>query len=315
MSQQALVPKKLRSATSPITPIPYHQVPYYQVPYQQATQQQSSVDQLTNQMQIFNPFNPMATTSATMVPSSATTSSATTASTTNQGKMQFKGMFGGSITYSGYPVDQVKSGLQKYIRGNNVEKALICAFELYRFKELNGAILVSNMYNRLAVIAAEDIGPANITLALSVINYVLEENSKEVDVLSTIVKSLCASQKTRVLSHFWRAYVLPPGIKLAEEKGIKVDREFDLDPQYSFEWFQQDPQELIPFGEMFNKRLKQHDANAFAWLGMFMLKAEGKKMAKRKGTRRTKAMEIIWLMLKPHLRLTIIFLKIDLLLC
>jgi hypothetical protein len=219
----------------------------------------------------------------------------------NQGSMQFKGIFS-SITFSNYPVDEIKSGLQKYVRGDIVEKALICGFEMYRFKEFGttAQVIVSNVYNRIGVIAPEDIGPANINLALNVINYVLKDETRDPYIFSTIIKSLCVSKKTRLLSHFWRAYVVDEGIKVAKGKGIQVDSEVQFS-QYTFQWLDGDPKELVPIGEIFYQRLNEGNSNAFHWLGKFMDIAEGKKMAKRKGNRKTKAIEIIWIMLKLKL--------------
>ena len=85
----------------------------------------------------------------------------------NIGQMTWKGLRGGSSkTYSGLDLDVVKSALQKYIRRNMPQKALLSAIELYRFGEVGGIAAVTNMYNRLAIIANEDIGPANLSLVL-----------------------------------------------------------------------------------------------------------------------------------------------------
>lgn len=66
----------------------------------------------------------------------------------NIGKMKYKGPFGGSTTYSGYEIDIMKSALQKYIRRNIPDKALMAAFELYRMAELEGGRSIqSNLYN------------------------------------------------------------------------------------------------------------------------------------------------------------------------
>src|SRR6516162_10560953 len=83
-----------------------------------------------------------------------------------KGKMQYGGYMGENTTFSGYAIDVVKSAMQKYIRRNMVEKALISMIELYRMPEVDGDAksIQSNMFNRLAVIAAEDIGPSNVKL-------------------------------------------------------------------------------------------------------------------------------------------------------
>ena len=79
---------------------------------------------------------------------------------TDMGQMKFKGLFGGSITYSGYSIDVVKSQLQKSIRRGEINLAVNAALELYRFSYLPdnvGKGIVTNLYNRLHVIVAEEI--------------------------------------------------------------------------------------------------------------------------------------------------------------
>ena len=82
------------------------------------------------------------------------------------GQMVWNGARGASSkTYSGFTLDVMKSALQKYIRRGLLEKALICAAELYRMHEVKGVAAQTNLMNRLAIIAVEDIGPANFPLS------------------------------------------------------------------------------------------------------------------------------------------------------
>ena len=126
-----------------------------------------------------------------------------------------------TTTNSGYTADIVKSGLQKYIRRGIVNKALLCAVELYRMGEVGGDPLVTNLYNRLAIISAEDIGMANLPLVSKVLQVVRERNRQPV-MLASLVHALADSKKTRLSSHLWRAYATPEGAALARTQGITV---------------------------------------------------------------------------------------------
>ena len=102
----------------------------------------------------------------------------------NKGLMYFDGPWK-SKTYSGLDIDICKSGVQKYIRRGIVSKALMCAFELYRMEEVGGRSLQTNLYNRLAVIVAEDVGIPNLPLITSVLSILLTQDREEIDNFSS----------------------------------------------------------------------------------------------------------------------------------
>lgn len=84
----------------------------------------------------------------------------------NLGKMLWKGIRAGHTkTFSGIDFDVAKSAVQKYIRRNIQEKAILAAIEIYRLGEIGGTAAVSNLFNRLAIIAAEDIGLGILSLS------------------------------------------------------------------------------------------------------------------------------------------------------
>jgi hypothetical protein len=141
-----------------------------------------------------------------------------------KGKMQYGGYMGENTTFSGYAIDVVKSAMQKYIRRNMVEKALISMIELYRMPEVDGDAksIQSNMFNRLAVIAAEDIGPSNVKLVEEVIRYVMEDTRNLEDLYHYVIL-LCNSPKTRIMSHLWRTYATLEGRQEALKHGIVID--------------------------------------------------------------------------------------------
>lgn len=221
-----------------------------------------------------------------------------------RGQMKWGGLFAGSQTYSGLPLDVAKSALQKYIRRGMCEKAEMAAFELYRMAEIGGVSAQTNMYNRLAVISTEDIGPANMSLVLTVLDL-LDQNTRDPATLATIVQFLCQSEKTRMMSHLWRAYGLPEGREIAKAHGLQIDEDLRPDDleylqtvneekETSF-WKPGDPEEIQAYAEIFLRRLRVKDPNAITWLSYFQVASEKKKVQPR--DRRTNPMIVIWEMI------------------
>jgi ribA/ribD-fused uncharacterized protein len=194
-----------------------------------------------------------------------------------KGYMHWKGLMGGSTTYSNIKLDIAKSALQKYIRRNIEEKALLIAFELYRFTEIPEAkAAVSNMYNRLAIIANEDVGPANLNLVLEVTKLV-ESKNRDIGVLYQIVKLLSNSKKTRLPSHCWRSYSNPDGRKVSLELGLPIDTEFTSDDLLFITenkncdlFAESDPEDIRPCLLTFWNRLIKKDFNAFTWCYFYL---------------------------------------------
>ena len=215
----------------------------------------------------------------------------------NPGKMLYKGMFGGSITYSGFAIDAMKSAIQKYIRRGESTKAILSGIEMYRMVEVGGSNIQSNMYNRLAVIAAEDVGPANIPLVIDVINTILSGN-RDIYKLAAMIQMLSGSNKTRIMSHLYRAYIHPEGREVAKSKNIVVDDNYDNELYISSAtmlgnlFLVGDPEQIKPYIIMFNAYLRQKDRKALIWLNYYMIASKDLKIAKRR--RRTDPMLIIW---------------------
>lgn len=228
----------------------------------------------------------------------------------NMGKMKFGGMFGGTLTYSGYPLDVIKSAVQKYIRRGQVEKAVISAVEMYRLVEVGGRAVQTNLFNRLAIIAGEDIGPANLPLVLAVLTT-LDQDKRDIVEMIAMVHLLAGSEKTRIGSHLWRTYAVPEGVALARTKGVTVDTalsESDLGylsditsgkRKSPVAWKPSDPLEIQPYAEIFAKRLSEKDPNAVTWAAFFLEASKDKKVAPR--GRRTKPIVILWEILEPLL--------------
>ena len=207
----------------------------------------------------------------------------------SSGNMIWKGLMGGSKTYSNIPLDIAKSALQKYIRRNMTDRAILSAIELYRFSEIPEAkAAVTNLYNRLAIIANEDIGPANLDLVLSVTN-VVESGDRDVKLLVTMVKLLSESKKTRLPSHCWRTYANPEGRAIAIELGLSIDAQFsDNDIKFFNEnqncdiFFPSDPGNIRCYLIMFWNRLINKDYNCFVWCSYYLDVAKDITLIKRK---------------------------------
>lgn len=223
----------------------------------------------------------------------------------NIGKMQYQGPFQAK-TYSGYSIDVVKSALQKYIRRNIPEKALIAAFELYRMEEVGGSAVQTNLFNRMAVIAAEDIGPANLSLVYEVIAWTLKRE-KNPGKLASFVLRMAESKKTRLPSHLWSAYFTPQGMKKARKYGI--DLETDEGDHEDLSWDRQDPEEIRLSAEMFYHYLDQGDIRCLNWLrsyleisGMLQNGKLGKtKLSVKTRKKRKSPIVIIWEILNSFL--------------
>lgn len=205
------------------------------------------------------------------------------------GQMIWKGLRGGATkTFSGIDFDVAKSALQKYIRRNMPQKAILAAIELYRLMEVGGDPGVSNMYNRLAIIANEDIGPANLPLALEVTRLV-ESGNRNIYRLVTMVQLMSESPKTRMMSHAWHTYANPEGRAVATNIGLPVDTTFiQSDIEYINEnrnsdlFMTNDPENIRPYVLIFLKRLYEKDFNAFSWAYFFMETAKDITLTKRK---------------------------------
>lgn len=191
----------------------------------------------------------------------------------------------------GFSPDVLKSGLQKYIRRNMYEKAALCMKEMLTFRGV-GNNLVSNVLNRLVVIAAEDIGIANVPLVLYVIIRVnelkmiltaREWNAQELNEVYWMIKQLSESSKTRVMSHISYVYVNPLSkaerkkhriVIDSETKNIPEDR--DIPGVLSID----DPDMLRTLFVIDNK-FENMDFSAFTWIERFIQKFDNDKIKLR----------------------------------
>ena len=126
-------------------------------------------------------------------------------------KVQLSDKYRNEISWNGYGSDILKSGLQKYIRRGNLEKALYCAGELDLFKEApdRGEAIRTNFLHRLMIIYMEDVENMSIfNKVYKLVEKLFKEREKEnrnkileEEYISNLVYLLTISEKARVCSH------------------------------------------------------------------------------------------------------------------
>ncbi len=193
----------------------------------------------------------------------------------NNGQMEWHGMFGSTITYSGYKMDVMKSGIQKYIRRGMVDKALYCGFEMFRLGEIGGNAAVTNLFNRIRIIAAEDVGVADFSVVIAVIDYV-NRGERNPAILKGMIKALAECKKTRVGSHLCNVYKRPESREYARSKGILIDSDYaEEDEKFIEQHKNEQPfkdvenEDLKGCALIFYKRLLDRNFNAVTWWGFF----------------------------------------------
>jgi hypothetical protein len=227
--------------------------------------------------------------------------------------MVWSGLRGGTTkTVSGIDFDIAKSALQKYIRRNIPEKALLAAIEIYRLGEVGGGAGVTNLFNRVSIIAAEDVGISNLPLVLSVIKTI-ESGDRDLHRLMAMIQLLCCSSKTRLTDQVNYVYGSVRGRKVAQASGISLDGE-TIDSEYvemhmnDVIFDDTDPLALRPYVLMFQKRIAEKDFNAFSWVYFLELKLSttpvvkkrNKYMGNKKG-QTTKSIILLWRVLSTFL--------------
>jgi hypothetical protein len=173
----------------------------------------------------------------------------------------FRGIFT-STTASGHPFDVMKSALQKYIRRGD-QKALPVFCEMWALSYLDVSIR-TNIYNRLTVIACEDIGIANPPL----VHLVLKYKGSDFGTCYTLVEMMIASPKTRVLSHLYFCYSRP----LRLQNHVSPRRELTVEEQG---WLQGRSSHWI-----LQHYLETSSFLAFTWLYSILTHSKGAKTPK-----------------------------------
>jgi len=189
------------------------------------------------------------------------------------GRMHWSGLFT-SKSFSGLSLDVLKSALQKYVRRCVIDKALQAAYELYSFGSVGGEAAVTNLYNRLAIISAEDIGIANVGLIVSVLKLILSKN-RNAEVLGAIVLALCKEKKTRIASHVHYYYVTSGLCLRDEEEEEEEEKEEFLPSDVAVKYLND---EQISFLESFVKCVIKKNLKAAHYAFKFFNSVENLKI-------------------------------------
>lgn len=213
---------------------------------------------------------------------------------------------------SPYDLTTAKSAIQKGIRRGNIELTLMAVHEMY-----SSNMGPRGLFNRLRVIAAEDIGLAAIPL----VSYVLDKtgdwshnlttmkrttNPTQMTPLAEIIPAvwlMCKAPKTRLLSHLWGMYTKEAGRYEAKKRGVPMDIESTVDEsavisgaifsKYRNDVKRQfndtDSHKFFPISYIMFSRLQKKDPTAIYWLSLYLYHASFKenKMADR-GAKLTK---------------------------
>ena len=129
--------------------------------------------------------------------------------------MEYHGPFGGSTGYHGHLIDMLKSGLQKYIRRGETEKAIRCAIDLdlfYNFEPKAKGIR-TNMINRLRIISCEEFCWGNPLLFKKIDNEISNwtkfrslNRIEGVKAIVNIIEILSLVKPVRMISFIRAAY-------------------------------------------------------------------------------------------------------------
>lgn len=184
----------------------------------------------------------------------------------------------------GHSISVRKSDMQKAIRRNNPEQALVAFYVCFNMVALfpgdsRGKRVQTNILNRVIVCAVEDIGVANLPLVYQIIKDVgaMVDNKTQRDgaVVASWIVAMCESPKTRIQSHLSHSY----GVKnceLAKENGIDQQKPKggDLkDPNYFRYVFEKDQHPMVwtllmrsELKDLFHRYKKAADRNKNAFL-------------------------------------------------
>jgi len=206
--------------------------------------------------------------------------------------MEFRTCFS-SICESGYKIDAIKSGMQKYLRRREPAKMKWCANELYKFhfgenenEKQIGKGIFSNLINRIIVMLDEELCFDEVTRYLAIYEWI-EELRKEEDyeaglaILYRICDALCCGNLIRLSSDICGFY----------NKRIFMDKvEVKVEEMMSME--EVNIHSLVKKGESedfelclrnFVGHFNQKNTNAYYWLfRIFHMENEGVKSRYRR---------------------------------
>ena len=211
--------------------------------------------------------------------------------------MKWKGLFGGSTSWNNLKIDLVKSGIQKYIRRGDLEKAIWMTIELDLFSRLDGGKAESirtNMINRIKVILVEEIFDWSVLQNVFVwirkwqLNRSNENKSRFY--LLNIVKTLVESKKIRIISDS-KAYLNQDNIadKLNNSKYnslFETKNEWDNNMERGVEWLKPTEMNNLLLKEYFSRMLyllEKKNMNAIYWMNKIIQLDSKERRYRRKG--------------------------------
>jgi hypothetical protein len=143
------------------------------------------------------------------------------------GKMEYHGPFGGTVTYHGHSLDNMKSCLQKYIRRGETEKAIRCALELELLSKLGDKTkgLRTNMINRLRIISGEEFADSCPKAIIPIAKYIANwERDRKLSLnqsakwLICLIRTMEKIPKSRMVSFTRAAYKYAPLVESLKDK-------------------------------------------------------------------------------------------------
>jgi hypothetical protein len=192
---------------------------------------------------------------------------------------------GAARTRSNMSIGTAKSGLQKWIRRGKVGKALKAAFELHQMILVGCIAAQTNLYNRLAIIAVEDISLGDLPLVTRILRFVFE-NKRDPAELASIVEAACLAPKCRLPSHVFNVLCTREGRAFAKHPdrgenaiGALVDEDSPpmpllghcLHKRWTTEFGARSARLLCSFAHCLGTK----DINCFMWLDRFIQSVPG----------------------------------------
>jgi len=130
------------------------------------------------------------------------------------------------LTYSQVPIDQAKSALQKSIRRGVLWDTIQWTVEIFNTSTVEQYKAVrTNLFNRLLVIAVEDVSPSHIEAILMVWRLIKDHKDDQLNYV-TAAAYLCQCKKSRVNDwavHYFSEEQLADFVNFADPEKIGLD--------------------------------------------------------------------------------------------
>lgn len=203
---------------------------------------------------------------------------------------QTKIKYRSETSYNGYSLDVLKSGLQKYIRRSDSDRAIYSAIELFLFQCLEvdkktsklQKSIYTNFIHRLMVILLEDIGVAGFNLWFD-LNPLFQNlldrkgiKNEQIKSLINITYSLAESKHSRSPSHF--NSVVNAIINKKYEEYKKYFQHFPTVEKMFEIVFQKKPEDMI---QNYKISLEKGEMDSFYWARLIDLSNPIPKNKKR----------------------------------